>query len=268
MLTALFSILALIALFPLFCLLLASFKPSTELVRFGLNLTLQPELLSLDNYIYLFTDGSIYLRWYVNSLFITLIVTVLCLFFSSMVGYALAVYQFRGRNVVFVAVLFILMVPFEILMLPLFRLMTALNLIDTYAAVVLPSVVAPITVFFFRQYALGLPRELLDAARIDGCSEYGIFFKVMAPLMKPAFGAMAILQGMNSWNNFLWPLVVLRSNEMFTLPIGLSTLLTPYGNNYDMLISGAMLTIVPIIILFLYFQRYFISGLTVGGVKG
>ena len=268
MLTVLFSILALIALFPLFCLLLASFKPSTELVRFGLNLTLQPELLSLDNYFYLFTDGSIYLRWYVNSLLITLIVTVLCLFFSSMVGYALAVYQFRGRNLVFVAVLFILMVPFEILMLPLFRLMTALNLIDTYAAVVLPSVVAPIAVFFFRQYALGLPRELLDAARIDGCSEYGIFFKVMAPLMKPAFGAMAILQGMTSWNNFLWPLVVLRSNEMFTLPIGLSTLLTPYGNNYDMLISGAMLTIVPIIILFLYFQRYFISGLTVGGVKG
>jgi arabinosaccharide transport system permease protein len=160
------------------------------------------------------------------------------------------------------------MVPFEILMLPLFRLMTSLGMVDSYLAVILPMVVAPIAVFFFRQYAIGLPKELMESARIDGCTEYGIYFRVMAPLMLPSFAAMAILQGLGSWNNFLWPLVVLRSNSMFTLPIGLSTLLTPYGNNYDILISGSVMTVLPVIVLFLFFQRYFISGLTIGGVKG
>ncbi|MEJ9319181.1 carbohydrate ABC transporter permease, partial [Halalkalibacterium halodurans] len=168
----------------------------------------------------------------------------------------------------FLLVLIILMIPFEILMLPLFQLMIKLQLVNTYTAVILPAIVAPIAVFFFRQYALGLPKELMDAARIDGCTEYGIFFKIMLPLMGPSLAAMAILQGLNSWNNFLWPLVVLRSNDMFTLPIGLATLLTPYGNNYDILLAGSVMTIVPIVILFIFFQRYFIAGLTVGGVKG
>jgi arabinosaccharide transport system permease protein len=115
---------------------------------------------------------------------------------------------------------------------------------------------------------VGLPKELMDSARIDGATEYGIFFKIMLPLMAPSMAAMAILQGLGSWNNFLWPLIVLRSNDMFTLPIGLATLLTPYGNNYDILIAGSVMTIVPIIILFIFFQRYFVAGLTVGGVKG
>lgn len=267
-LVILFTFLAFIALFPLVAIILASFKPSSELMRQGLNLHLQPELLSFKNYMYLFTEGTVYLRWYANSLLISALLVVLSLFFSSMVGYALGTYHFVGKNVLFVLVLVVLMVPFEILMLPLYKLMITLNLINTYAAVILPMVVAPIAVFFFRQYSLGLPRELLDSGRIDGCSEYGLFFRIMVPLMKPAFAAMAILQGLFSWNNFLWPLVVLRSNEMFTLPIGLATLLTPYGNNYDILISGSVLTFIPVMILFLFFQRYFIAGLTVGGVKG
>jgi arabinosaccharide transport system permease protein len=131
----------------------------------------------------------------------------------------LALYDFKGRNLIFGFVLFILMVPFEILMLPLFQLMISMNLINTYTAVILPAVVAPVAVFFFRQYAIGLPKELMDAARIDGATEYGIFFKIMLPLMAPSMAAMAILQGLGSWNNFLWPLIVLRSNDMFTLPI-------------------------------------------------
>src|SRR5699024_848900 len=123
-------------------------------------------------------------------------------------------------------------------------LMINFQLVDTYVGVLLPMVVAPIAVFFFRQYAIGLPAELMDAARIDGATEYGIYFKVMLPLMIPSLGAMAILQGLGSWNNFLWPLIVLRSNDMFTLPIGLATLLTPYGNNYDVLIAGSVMTII------------------------
>ncbi|WP_078434818.1 carbohydrate ABC transporter permease [Metabacillus halosaccharovorans] len=263
-----FLVVSLVALFPLISLLLASFRPSTQLMRNGISLTFDLSELNLNNYSYIFSQAGQYWTWYGNSLTITVTTIVLSLFFSSLVGYALAVYDFKGKNLFFTCVLFILMIPFEILMLPLFQLMIDTALVDTYMAVILPSVVAPIAVFFFRQYALGLPKELMDAARMDGSTEYGIFFKIMLPLMTPSLAAMAILQGLGAWNNFLWPLIVLRSNTLFTLPLGLSTLLTPYGNNYDVLIAGSVMTIVPIIILFIFFQRYFVAGLTVGGVKG
>lgn len=265
----LLACLSFLVLFPFAALLLASFKPASELMRYGLNLNIQPELLSLDNYKYLFSEeAGLYLQWYKNSLILTFLSTIVTLFFSSMVGYALAIYNFKGKNLVLTLVLFIMMIPLEIMMLPLFEEMISFRLIDTYWGVILPFAVSPFAVFFFRQYAVGLPKELLDAARIDGCSEFGIFFRIMAPLMAPAFGAMGILQALGSWNNFLWPLIVLRTNEMLTLPIGLSGLLTPYGNNYNILISGSVLTILPIVILFLFFQRFFVSGLTIGGVKG
>lgn len=266
--TVSFAIISLIALFPIISLLISSFRPSSELMRKGISFSIDFSQLNLNNYLYIFNQAPEYWAWYGNSLAISAITIVISLFFSSMVGYALAVYDFKGRNFFFVLVLLILMVPFEILMLPLYQLMINTYLIDTYLAVVLPMAVAPVAVFFFRQYALGLPIQLMDAARIDGSTEYGIFFKIMLPLMGPSLAAMAILQGLASWNNFLWPLLVLRSNDMFTLPLGLATLLTPYGNNYDVLIAGSVLTIIPIVILFIFFQRYFIAGLTTGGVKG
>ncbi|WP_460415741.1 carbohydrate ABC transporter permease [Planifilum fimeticola] len=260
--------LSFVVLFPFLALLLASFKSASELMRFGLNLRLDFDVLSLKNYLYLFSEqGKIYWTWYKNSLLITLLFTAISLFLSSLVGYALAVYNFKGKNTVLFLVLFLMMIPLEILMLPLFEEMIAFRLVDTYWGVIVPFAVSPFAVFFFRQYAVSLPRDLLDAARIDGCSEFGIYLRIMSPLMIPAFGAMGILQALHSWNNFLWPLVVLRTDEMFTLPIGLAGLLTPYGNNYDVLISGAVLTVIPIIILFFFFQRYFISGLTIGAVK-
>ncbi|ENH96488.1 binding-protein-dependent transporter system inner membrane protein [Gracilibacillus halophilus YIM-C55.5] len=262
------AIVCLIALFPVIMLVISSFRPSSEIMATGISLKFDWSMMNLDNYTYIFTQAAEYWQWYTNSLAISAITIVLSLFFSSMVGYAMAVYDFKGRNLFFLFVVFILMVPFEILMLPLFQMMINFSLVNTYTGVVLPMIVAPVAVFFFRQYALGLPTQLMDAARIDGSTEYGIFFKIMLPLMTPSLGAMAILQGLNSWNNFLWPLIVLRSNDMFTLPIGLATLLTPYGNNYDVLIAGSVMTVIPIIILFIFFQRYFISGLTVGGVKG
>jgi arabinosaccharide transport system permease protein len=123
-------------------------------------------------------------------------------------------------------------------------------------------------IFFFRQYAIGMPKELMEAGRIDGCTEYGIFFKIMMPLMKPAYGAMTILLAMGSWNSFVWPLIVMRENVMLTLPVGLQTMLTPYGNNYDMLMSGAVLAVLPIMIVFLFNQKSFIAGMTAGSVKG
>lgn len=263
-----FGFLALIALFPFYAMLLASFKPGTELLRYGLNLKWQWDIMSFNNYFYLFEDGQKYFAWYKNSILLTLIHTAMSLFLCSMVGYGLAMYNFKGRNLIFLLVLFVLIVPVEIIMLPLYEFMVFTKMINTYMGVVLPFVVSPFAIFFFRQYAVGLPKDFMDAGRIDGCSEFGIFFRIMVPLMAPAFGAMAILQALGSWNNFLWPLIVLRTNEMFTLPIGLSSLLTPYGNNYDILISGSILSVLPILALFVLFQKYFISGLTLGGVKG
>jgi arabinosaccharide transport system permease protein len=269
LLLLLFVVLAALALFPFYSLTLASFKPSKEMLRYGLNVKLQPELLSFHNYAFLFSaSAKKYLIWYKNSIFISVVYTACCLLLSSMVGYGLAMYRFAGRNLIFLFVLLVMMVPVEIIMLPLYKQMIAFHLIDTYSGVILPFVVAPLPIFFFRQYAAGLPRDFLDAGRIDGCSEYGIFFKIMMPLMAPAFGAMAILQALASWNSFVWPLIVLKTGDKLTLPIGLSSLVTPYGNNYDILIAGSVLAIVPIMIVFIFFQRFFVSGLTVGGVKG
>lgn len=267
-LNIIFAIVAFTALFPLISLIISSFRPSTELMRNGITFSINWNELSLDNYVYIFTQAGEYWQWYGNSLIISALTIILSLFFSSMVGYSLATYNFKGRNLIFLLVLVIIMIPFEILMLPLYQLMIDTRLIDTFTGIMLPLIVSPMAVFFFRQYAIGLPKELMDAARIDGCTEYGIFFKIMAPLMLPSFAAMAILQGLHSWNNFLWPLLVVRSNDLFTLPIGLATLLTPYGNNYDILIAGAVMTVIPIVILFAFFQRYFVAGLTTGGVKG
>lgn len=268
LLTIIMGIIALIALFPLISLIISSLRPSTELMRDGITFSINWSELSLDNYLYIFTQAGDYWKWYGNSLIISGLTIIFSLFFSSMVGYALASYDFKGRNLIFLFVLIIIMIPFEVLLLPLYQLMIDLKLIDTYTGIMLPLIVSPTAVFFFRQYTMGLPKELMDAARIDGCTEYGIFFKIMAPLMLPSFAAMAILQGLNSWNNFLWPLLVVRSNDLFTLPIGLATLLTPYGNNYDILIAGAVMTVIPVVILFALFQRYFVAGLTTGGVKG
>jgi arabinosaccharide transport system permease protein len=240
-----------------------------EMIRNGITLNPDFAKMNLKNYGLLTSarDG-VYLFWYRNSLVITALSTVMSLFFCSMVGYGLAIYKFKGRNALFILVLIVMMIPVEILILPLYKLSILLKLIDTYWGVILPFVVSPFAVFFFRQYATGLPKEFIDAGRIDGCTEYGIYFKIMMPLMLPAFGAMTILQAMSSWNSFVWPLIVLRSNEMLTLPIGLQTLITPYGNNYDLLLSGAVMSIIPIILVFIFNQKAFISGLTVGGVKG
>lgn len=199
---------------------------------------------------------------------LTLISVVLTLIICYFVAYGLTMYNYRLKNVLFFLVIATMMVPFEILMLPLYQEMIDLKLIDTTAGVILPGLCSASTIFFFRQYMVSLPKELLDAGRIDGATEFGICVKIMMPLTKPAFAAMGILCAMGSWNNMLWPMMVYRSSHQFTLPIGLNTLLTPYGNNYDLLIAGSMFAIFPVLIVFLCFQNYFIEGMTVGAVKG
>lgn len=266
-----FAFLCLLIIFPVFAGLLASFRPGQELIRRGLSINLDFSTMTLDNYRYIFSgnaDSQKYFMWFKNSMVLTGITVVLTLLVCYFVAYGLSMYEFKLKQPLFLLVIGTMMVPFEILILPLYREMITFQLIDTTGGVLLPGLVAASSVFFFRQYLISLPKELLDAGRIDGASEYGIAIKVMMPISKPAFAAMAILSAMGSWNSMLWPLIVYRSPAKFTLPIGLNTLLTPYGNNYDMLIAGSMFAIIPIFIIFLCFQRYFIDGLTAGAVKG
>jgi arabinosaccharide transport system permease protein len=260
---------SIIVILPLYYLLLASFTRTTHIFASGLQLKPDFERMGVMNYITMATNREgAYWNWYTNSIIIAFMYTIGALFLTSLVGYGLGVYHFKGKNIVFVLVLIVMMLPIEILMLPLYNLTIKWRIINTKAGVILPFLVSGNAVFFFRQFSSGLPLELMDAGRIDGATEYGIFFRIMAPLMRPAYGAMTILLAMGSWNMFVWPLIVLRSNKNFTLPVGLSSLLGVYGNNYEVLIPGSVLAIIPIVIIFLFNQRLFVSGLSAGGVKG
>ncbi|SEM16082.1 carbohydrate ABC transporter membrane protein 2, CUT1 family [Paenibacillus sp. cl141a] len=264
----LFSILCFLILVPFYAVTIASFKPGEDLIRYGLNLKFDLSVMSLDNFAYLFTGDHSYFMWFFNSLLLTVVQVTLTLLVSATVAYGFAAYDFIGKNFLFICVLLIMMVPFEILLLPLYSLTYNLGLMNTYSAIVLPGIAGAATIFFFRQYLRGVPKEMIAAGRVDGASEYGIYVRLILPVMKPSFAAMAILNGMNSWNNFLWPFMVLSDDRKYTLPIGLKTLLTPYGNNYDLLIVGSFFSIIPIFILFMAFQKYFIDGMTAGAVKG
>ena len=269
--TLLFAVLGFLVIFPVLAGALASFRPGVELLRRGLSINLNFSTMNLDNWKLLFTKNAAsqkYFMWFKNSMVLTLVTVMLTLIICYFVAYGLSMYEYRLKNLLFFLVIATMMVPFEILMLPLYREMMSLGLMNTAAGVILPGLCGASTIFFFRQYMIGLPKELLDAARIDGATEYGICLKIMLPITKPAFASMAILSTMGAWNNMLWPMMVFRDADKFTLPIGLNTLLTPYGNDYDLLIAGSMFGIIPIFVVFLCFQRYFIEGMTVGAVKG
>jgi len=268
-LVLLFILITIIILFPIYYLIIASLQSSEEMFRSGMKLFFDPKIMDFNNYRLLIThrDG-IYFIWFKNSVIIATLFTISSLFFSSLVGYGLGVYDFKFKNIIFTLVLVVMMIPLEILMLPLYKLMVQLKIINTYAGVILPFMVSPLAIFFFRQYSSGISKDFLDAGRIDGCTEFGIYFKIMMPLMIPAFGAMSILLAMQNWNSFVWPLIVLRTNEMFTLPLGISSLISPYGHNFDVMLPASVVAILPVVILFLFNQRFFIAGLTAGGVKG
>ncbi|PJJ26919.1 carbohydrate ABC transporter permease [Lacrimispora celerecrescens] len=264
----LFAILAVLIILPIWVLFVASFKPGSDLLQYGLNLDIRFSRMSLDNYILLFAGQHEYWKWFFNSICLTVVTVVSTLLVSSFVGYGFAAYEFKGKKALFVIVLLILSIPLEVVMLPLYKQMSGWKMMDSYAAIILPFVAHASTIFFFRQYLMSIPGSLLEAGRIDGATEYGIFYRLIVPLMKPAFSAMAILNGMNAWNNYLWPLLVIRSSEKYPLTLGLNTLINPYGDNYSLLIVGSVFSVVPIFLLFVAFQKYFIEGMMAGAVKG
>jgi arabinosaccharide transport system permease protein len=263
-------LLAVATLGPFVYLLVVSFVTDmSQVFKNGIALKINMDMLSLESYRMLFAaDGGKYFFWFKNSLIIALLYTGISIVLCSMVGYGISMYDFKGKRIIFILVMSTMMIPVEMLIIPLYNIIRVFHLTNSYFGVVLPFVVAPFTIFFFMQYASTLSKEFMEAARIDGCGELRIFVTVMAPLMKPAYAAMIILQATHSWNDFLWPLIVMSKSENFTLPVGIQTYLSPYGNNYNLLFAGAVLSVIPVVLLFFSCQRLFMEGIIQGGIKG
>ncbi|MBQ7488272.1 MAG: carbohydrate ABC transporter permease [Clostridia bacterium] len=276
LMTLFFIILSVLILIPLYALVLGTFKGGAELFVSGLNLNLDFSKLHLNAWRYLFTgvmsNGELnphdYFIWYKNSLFVVAVQGSLTLLLSSMVAYGFAKYNFKGKNVLFMCVLLVMMVPLEILMLPMYTQVNAMGLRNSYAGVMVPFLVSMSAVFFFRQFLTNVPYEMIDAARVDGCTEYGTFFRIIMPVMKPAYASMAVLTGMGAWNALLWPMLVISDMKKYTIPIGLNTLWSPYGNNYDLMITGSCFAIIPLLLIYLFAQKFIVEGMTAGAVKG
>ena len=247
--------------------------PTSALQTLKLELTLsQPPYLAIvwdkftSNYRNLWKTVP-FNRYFINSIFIATASTLLTLFFCSLGGYAFAKYRFRGQKILFGILLASMMVPFQVLLVPLFGLMYDIGWLNSYKAIIVPFSVGAFGVFLMRQFIVTIPTELLDAARIDGCSEFGIYYRIVLPIIKPALGALTIYSFLGSWNGYLWPLIILRDESKYTLPIGLANLVGIYRQDYGMLMAGTLLSLMPIVILFLAMQREFVQGITLGSVK-
>lgn len=262
---ALLTLILLAVITPFVWMVLGSFKTQAELLADPP--TFLPQHFTLDNYQRLF-ERLTFSRYFINSTLVAVAVTAGNLLFSSMLGYALAHLKYRGKNIIFGAVMGTLMVPGLVLFIPQFVLVVNMGLANTLPALILPFLVQPFGVFLMRQFFLGLPRELIEAGRIDGVGEVGIFFRVFLPLATPAFATLGILTFLGSWNNFLWPLVVAATEETYTLPVALALVSTGQNQaDYGLLLAGATVVVGPILLVFLFFQRYFIEGIATTGIK-
>jgi len=250
---------------PFLWMLLGSFKTDAELRR--VPPTWLPENPGLDNYRQLFGQLD-FPTFFFNSTLVATAITVGNLIFCSMLGYALAKLRFPGRRVVFALVIGMLMVPGMVTFVPLFVLVSNLGMVNSYPGLILPWLAGPFGVFLMRQFIMGLPDELIDAARVDGAGELRIFTSVILPLCGPALATLGILTFLASWNNFLWPLVVAQSEEKYTLPVALA--LYAIGENrtqYGLLMAGSVVIILPILLVFVLLQRYFVQGIAMTGIK-
>ena len=202
-----------------------------------------------------------------NSFRNAIVITVVTLLICSIAGYGFEIYHDKGKDLLMSILLLAMMLPFVAIMIPLFKMFTSWKLVNTWIALALPSISTPFMIMLFRQAARSFPHDIIEAARLEGLSEIQIFFRMFIPVMKSTYGAAMTVTFMNAWNNYLWPLLVIRSADKYTLTIGLNTLINPYGDNYSLLVVGSVFSIIPIFILFICFQKYFIAGMTSGAVK-
>jgi multiple sugar transport system permease protein len=251
---------------PFYWMVTSAFKTTQEVMAFPP--TWWPMDPTLDHWVTIFTGirGGFHV-FFGNSLVVTLSVTVLVLLTSSLGGYVFAKITFPGREWLFVAVLSLLMVPFNVTLIPLYRLMVDLGWQNTHWALIVPAAVNPLGIFLMRQFMHNVPSELIEAARIDGAREFTIWWKIVVPLTTPALAALGIFIFLWTWDDFLWPLVVLSDVELYTLPLGLSQLRGRFGDDVGASMAGATVAVLPVLVAFLFAQRRFVEGVTMTGIK-
>jgi ABC-type glycerol-3-phosphate transport system permease component len=258
------AVVGLVMMFPLYWMITIAFSPSADVV--SRELQLWPSEWTLDNFRTIFGTFPA-ATWFGNSVVVTAIITVLTVSVNLLAGYAFAKLDFRGKGFVFLLVLSTMMVPVQVLMVAQFRLVTELGIYGTFWAVIFPSAASAFGIFLARQFIIAIPDELLEAARMDGAGTVRIFLQIILPLCKPLIAVLVLLTVMYQWNDFAWPLIALKDAQLFTLPIGLLYLQGQYGADYGAIMALALLSITPIVIMFLAFQKYFVQGLARSGIR-
>lgn len=265
---ALLIVVGIASIYPFLWMFFSTVKPNTEIFR--LPPTLLPEKATMAHFVYVVQQTPMG-RWFLNSLYVTLIRMILSLFLCSLAGFAFAKYDFRFKGGLFIVIIASMMIPWQAILVPLYVLMVRIGWVNTYLALWVPWMAQAFGIFLMRQYMLSIPSELLDAGRIDGAGEFRLYWQIAVPLSKPALGAFGIILFLHQWTNFLWPLIILNTEEMFTLPIGLARMLSQlsyFRVEWGAVMVVATLTTLPILVIFLALQKQFISGLTLGSVKG
>lgn len=250
---------ALVMVFPLVWLLSGSFKPTGTLLRFPP--TLLPETMTLNNFRNVFIQDIPFQTYFMNSVLVSAFHVGGAVFLSAMMGYALAKYDFPGKTFLFSLILLGMLIPIQVLVVPMFLVVRDMGLLNTRTALVVPFIAHPLGAFLFRQYMLGVPGSVIESGRIEGAGEFRIFVQLFSPMVGPAFAAFAVVDFVHSWNGFVWPYVVLSDRSKFVLPIWLNQLIQdPYVRDQSMVMAAALLTVLPAVILFIIFQRRFVAG--------
>ncbi|GLV55031.1 sugar ABC transporter permease [Dictyobacter sp. S3.2.2.5] len=260
---AILLIFAVIWLLPIAWVLDTSFKPEAETTI--LPLTWLSSAFNIQAYISVLSASDLP-RWYFNSVFTSVIISVAVVLLASMASFSISRIPFKGRSVVFWLILCGLMIPGQVLLVPLFSLMQSFQMIDTYWGIILPQIFSPFAVFIFKQFFDGIPHEYEEAARMDGASPWRIYWQIWMPLARPAIATIAISTFVAAWNNFIWPFLVVTGTDMMTVPVGLATVQTSYGIRYAQIMASAILGGLPAVIVFVIFQRQIVAGLA-GGLK-
>jgi multiple sugar transport system permease protein len=248
---------------PFVYMLSTSLKPNAE----AYELSLLPRSPTLANYRRL-AAASGFPRWFANSLAIATVTTVSVLFFDSLVGYTLAKFRFRGRRLVFLAILSTLMVPTEMLVLPWYGMSKALGWLDTYWGIMFPGLMTGFGTFLMKQFFESVPDDLLDAGRVDGLGEFGLWWKVALPLVTPALSALAVFTFLGNWTALLWPLIATTNRSLYTLPVGLASFAGEFQTEWEMVMTGASVATIPVVLVFVLLQRYIVRGVMLAGLKG
>jgi multiple sugar transport system permease protein len=258
------SLIALAIVFPFIWMVFTSFKPEAQIAQYPPKLF--PDTWTLENYQNVWSRIP-FARLFLNSIVMAGGVTLISLLLDSMAAYALSRLEFPGRDAVFIVILIALMLPFQVMFIPLYVVVHDLGLLDSYSGLIVPRATNAFGIFMLRQFFMTLPKELDEAARIDGASEFGIYWRIILPLSGTALATLAIFHFMYNWNDFLWPLLITSSTEMRTLPAGLALFVGQHVVEYGVVMAGAVLTLLPLLVAFLFAQRYFIQGIAMTGIK-